>query len=91
MSSSAYRLMLHLLSAGGAVRSSNATLAAQIGRCPRTVNRALTELEERGAVTLTYSRTSGPGEVGRVICADTEKCRQIVEAMDTKDGDTQDA
>ena len=91
MSGSAYRLMLYVLNAGGIVRSSNAVIAAAIGRCSRTVNRALGELEENGAVTLTYSRTTGPGEVGRAIRINDYKCRELIEAMDAKNGDTQDA
>lgn len=46
---------------------SNEELAKRIGKCSRTANRALAQLVKAELIRVEYVRTTGPGEVGRLI------------------------
>lgn len=46
---------------------SNDELAKRIGKCSRTANRALAQLVKAELIRVEYVRTTGPGEVGRII------------------------
>ncbi len=83
MCSSAFALLRFFATATPAQRSaSNAVLAKQISRCSRTVNRALADLVETGAITVAYQRTAGPGQVGRVVTLNTERVESLLASPD---------
>lgn len=82
LSPSAVSLLRHLSVSPGLGSASNSKLADIINRCPRSVNRGLRELVDRGAVTVTYSRTEGPGEVGRQIAVVTETAESILNPVE---------